>query len=108
MSNPITTWFGIDISENMWIAGETVPIILAFIAIIVLGLRLSKKPDRCKVIMSLAITACVLLIIAQSGWMSAHIQGIEFFKSIFDNVWTIFNCIVMTTYIMIGKIVDDE
>ena len=98
-----TFFFGISISNDVWIAIELLPIIFAFVAIYFLGKNFNKTESTMRKVFALAMFAATCLIVAQSGWTNAHMNGIPFFKSAFDNIWTIFNITVMSCFIMIGR-----
>ena len=98
-----TAWLGNEISPELWFWIEMIPIGMALLVIVSLGLDLSKKSSNNRSIKLIAIWAAILLIVAQSGWVSAHIEGREFIKSIYDNVWTIFNVSVMLAFLMLSR-----
>lgn len=97
----ITSWFGVSVSEDLWIFIELIPVFLAFVVIVVLGRKASSSGNKLSI--AFAIWCSILLIIAQSGWITAHLNQVQFFKSIFDNVWTIFNTSVMLSFLLMHK-----
>lgn len=103
MSNVETYWLGISIPNNVWLAVELLPVLFAFLAIFYLGNSVKATVGTMRKVTVMALIASTLLIIAQSGWTNAHMNNIPFFKSAFDNVWTIFNVLVMTCFILIGR-----
>ena len=90
-------WFGIDLSDNIWFIVELIPIMLAVATIVVAGLAVNKHKGMVNVATILSVITAFLLILAQGSWMSAHLQGLPYFKSVADNIWTIFNSLVMIT-----------
>lgn len=82
---------------------ELSPILLALIASVVCSLRYQRdrrKHDRAAMI--LATVACVTLLIAQSSWWASTAAG-NLVGTDFSNIlWTIFNNLVMLTFILIA------
>lgn len=101
----VTEWFFIELNDTTWFMIEMIPITMAIGAIIVCGFALGKATTQhSKVFCSLAVICALLLIIAQGGWISAHLNDESWFKSLADNIWTIFNTLVMTTLILGSRI----
>lgn len=97
MNQVMNLWFGIDLSDNIWFIVELIPIMLAVATIVVAGLAVNKNTGMVNVATILSVITAFLLILAQGSWMSAHLQGLPYFKSVADNIWTIFNSLVMIT-----------
>lgn len=97
MNQVMNLWFGIDLSDNIWFIVELIPIMLAVATIVVAGLAVNKHKGMVNVATILSVITAFLLILAQGSWMSAHLQGLPYFKSVADNIWTIFNSLVMIT-----------
>ena len=98
-------WFSIELSDNVWFMLEMIPVSLAMVTVIVMALALGKKETFLgKLFCSLAVICALLLVIAQGGWISAHLNDERWFKSLADNIWTIFNTLVMTTFILGSRI----
>jgi hypothetical protein len=101
----VTEWFFVELSDTAWFMIEMIPITMAIGAIIVCAFALGQKvTQHGKVFCSLAVICALLLIIAQGGWISAHLNDASWFKSLADNIWTIFNTLVMTTFILGSRI----
>lgn len=83
------------------ILSEFIPILLAFTAIVIIAI--SKKPAQDRWMAVLVLLACVLLLIAQTGWLQALLLGNMVGMGLFEHIWTIFNIIVMLTYIKMYK-----
>ena len=80
---------------------EFTPIFLAFIAIsAIVGAR--ERGVKYPVIF-LASVACILSIVAQTGWIQAVLTDNTLADTVFNNIWTIFNSIVMLTFIVLFK-----
>lgn len=100
MYHTLNLWFGIDLSDSMWFAVESIPIVLAIATIIVAGLAVNKSKGMVNVATILSVITAFLLILAQGSWMSAHLRDLVYFKTIADNIWTIFNSLVMITFML--------
>ena len=87
--------------DNMANLIELLPIILGIIAIIINSLSVvnyRRKSDRIRSVLS--ILASILLIIAQTSWyVSNIIMGLPYDISWADNIWTVFNTLVMIIFI---------
>ncbi len=77
---------------------EFVPVILAIVAIPTLLRSLQYGRRRLPVL--LAVASCILLIIAQTGWIQAYLSNSVMAMTLFDKVWTIFNSLVMLNFIV--------
>lgn len=77
---------------------EFIPVILAIIAIP--SLLSTLRRGRRKILVLPALLSCILLIVAQSGWIQALLSHNTLTMSLFDKVWTIFNSLVMFTFIV--------
>lgn len=100
-----TEWFFIELNDSVWFMLEMIPVTLAMVTVIVMALALGKKETFLgKLFCSLAVICALLLVIAQGGWISAHLNDERWFKSLADNIWTIFNTLVMTTFILGSRI----
>ena len=94
----MTMWFGLELSDRIWFMIEMIPVSLAFFTMFYAGINSDKMGSSRAVVFSIVCMWCsLLLIIAQGGWITAHLHGWEFFKTLMDNVWTIFNVSVMLT-----------
>ncbi len=71
--------------------------VLAIIAIPHLLSTLNR--GRRKTLVLPAVIACILLIIAQTGWIQALLSENTLSMSFFDKIWTVFNSLVMYTFI---------
>lgn len=80
---------------------EFIPVVLALIAIptIVNTRKLGRDPG----LVFLATAACVLLVVAQTGWIQALLTNNSLVMTVFDYIWTIFNTVVMLTFIKLFK-----
>lgn len=80
---------------------ELLSIILGIVAIIINSLsvmRYGRKSDRIRAVLS--IIASILLIIAQTSWyVSNTIMGLPYDILWADNIWTVFNALVMIIFI---------
>jgi len=76
---------------------EFVPVILAIMAIpsLLKSMRYGRRP----VPIVLAVVACILLIIAQTGWIQAYLTEAQMAMTLFDKLWTVFNIMVMVVFI---------
>ena len=98
-------WFLRELSDTTWFMLEMIPVTLAMVAVVVAGMSFGKKETILgKMFCSLAVICALLLMIAQGGWISAHLNDERWFKSLADNIWTIFNTLVMTTFILGSRI----
>lgn len=79
---------------------EILPVVLAIVAIPLL--IKSAALGRDKLIVGPAIVACVLLIVAQTGWIESMRHGNVVMQGFFDLIWSIFNTIVMGTFIIVA------
>ena len=81
---------------------ELLPIILGIVAIIINSLsvmRYRRKSDRIRAVLS--IISSILLIIAQTSWyVSNTIMGLPYDILWADNIWTVFNALVMIIFIV--------
>ena len=77
---------------------EILPVVLAIVAIPLL--IKSATLGREKLIVGPAIVACVLLIVAQTGWIESMRHGNMVMQGFFDLIWSVFNTIVMGTFII--------
>ncbi len=100
MNQVMNLWFGVDLSDDLWFAVELIPILLAITTIVVAGLAVNKNSGMVNLATIFSVITAFLLILAQGSWMSAHLQGIPYFKTVADNIWTIFNSLVMITLMM--------
>ena len=101
----VSEWFLVELNDTVWFMLEMIPVSLAMITVIVMALALGKKETVVgKTFCSLAVICALLLVIAQGGWISAHLNDERWFKSLADNIWTIFNTLVMTTFILGSRI----
>jgi uncharacterized membrane protein len=76
---------------------EFIPVVLAIVAIPNLLSTLNR--GRSKKLVFPALAACILLVIAQTGWIQALLSNNTLAMSTFDKIWTIFNSLVMYTFI---------
>jgi len=100
MNQVMNLWFGIELQDDIWFAVELIPILLAIATIVVAGLAVNKNKGMVNLATIFSVITAFLLILAQGSWMSAHLQGIPYFKTVADNIWTIFNSLVMITLMM--------
>ena len=80
---------------------EAIPVILAIVAIFTCGnhaITTRRIHDRQTHIAM--VVAAVLLICAQSCWTYTVLHGMTFGTFIADVIWTIFNTLVMVTFIL--------
>ncbi len=77
---------------------EFIPVILAIIAIP--SLISTLRRGRRKLIVLPALLSCILLIIAQTGWIQALLSHNTLAMTLFDKLWTLFNSLVMGTFII--------
>ena len=94
----VSQWFFVDVHDNIWFMLEMIPVTLAVITFILCGMAVGKKEN--KTFYGLAVICSVLLMIAQGGWITAHLNDERWFKSLADNIWTIFNTLVMGAFII--------
>lgn len=83
---------------------EMLPILLAIVAIFACGykiLTIRRNHDRLKYI--LMILCSILLIIAQSSWTYTVLKGEIYGTDIANIVRTLFNSLVMLTFIFSAK-----
>ena len=79
---------------------DILPVVLAVIAIPLL--IKSAAIGREKLIVGPAIVACVLLIIAQTGWIEAMRSGNNLMQDFFGTVTSCFNITVMLVFIAVA------
>jgi uncharacterized membrane protein len=77
---------------------EFIPVVLAIIAIP--NLLSTLRQGRSKNLVLSALAACVILIIAQTGWIQAQLSQNTLAWTLFDKLWTVFNALVMYIFIM--------
>ena len=77
---------------------EFIPVVLAIIAIP--NLLSTLRQGRSKNLVLSALAACVILIIAQTGWIQAQLSHNTLAWTLFDKLWTVFNALVMYIFIM--------
>ena len=83
---------------------ELLPITFAFIAFPLLCLALSKAKTKTEIINAcLAIFCLSLLIVAQSGWFTLYFSDGGIVRSIFDKIWTVFNCLVIVLLVRFNR-----
>ena len=100
-----TKWFLIELSDATWFMLEMIPVTLAMITVVVAAMAFGKKETILgKTFCSLAVICALLLMIAQGGWITAHLNNERWFKTIADNIWTAFNTLVMFTFILGSRI----
>ena len=100
-----TKWFLFELSDTTWFMLEMIPVSLAMITIVFMGVALGqKKTSAGKAFCSLAVICALMLIVAQGGWITAHLNNERWFKTIADNIWTAFNTLVMLTFILGSRI----
>ena len=91
-----------DLVFRFWF--ELLPVFLAVVAAIVCAIRAGVEHGRLKILFTLATIACVLLIVAQTSWWSVLVFEVVSSGYIDDNfanyIWTVFNSIVMTSYLV--------
>lgn len=95
-------WFGIEVPDNVWFSIEIIPILLALAAIVLCGSAIRANTTH-RIPKALAVICGVLLILAQGGWITSHLNNLVHFKTLADNIWTIFNSLVMITFIMLCR-----
>lgn len=76
---------------------EFVPVILAIVAI--QSLLTSVYYGRRAVMVVPPVFACILLIVAQSGWTQAMLSSNTLALTVFDTMWTLYNTLVMVIFI---------
>ena len=83
---------------------ETLPIVFAFTALpfLCIGLANSTTPQE-YLQAYLSVLAVLLLIVAQSGWFSLYFSDGGIVRSVFDKIWTIFNCVVVVVLVIASK-----
>lgn len=69
---------------------DTIPVILAVIALVKLY-----QLDVHNITVSLSRISCILLIICQVTWIHSYINHFPLINSLIDNLWTVFNSVVM-------------
>ena len=77
---------------------EFIPVVLAIIAIP--NLLSTLRQGRSKNLVLSALAACVILIIAQTGWIQAQLSQNTLAWTLFDKLWTVFNILVMYIFII--------
>lgn len=81
---------------------EMLPLLLAFLAIpYILG---CVEKGYSKISAALAILACILLIINQTGWLQSLILQVAFPVWWVDMLWTVFNAVVVLAFIIQANI----
>jgi len=76
---------------------DTIPVFLALVAL--KGLYGVNQQHK---ILYLARTACVLLIICQITWIHSYLNNFAMINSLVDNLWTVFNSIVMVMIVFLS------
>lgn len=86
---------------------ELLPVCMAIVAIVILSVRFSdrrslrRKFDRTQI--ALQIVSAFLLIVAQLSWYTAAVINGAIEDTWFaNNIWTIFNTLVMACFILNG------
>ena len=83
---------------------QLLPIILAVIAGVSCSIRFARdrrKHDRWAMV--LAVISSVLLIVAQTSWWATYVLDGNLLGTVFaNNVWTVFNSLVMICLIMMA------
>lgn len=80
---------------------DFIPIVLAVATIILASLRISYLRRKTDIIaMVLSMIASMLLIIAQLSWWTSALAGNFIGTQIADNIWLIFNSLVMIIFII--------
>lgn len=84
---------------------ELIPVALAIVAAILCARRFGFERRRnTKVFMGLAVVCAVLLVIAQSSWWASYVvQGVGEGTAFADAIWTVFNTLVMISFIVTAK-----
>lgn len=78
---------------------EFVPVVLAIVAIPQLAIAIIKHKTN-RTVMSMALVACILLIIAQTGFIQGYLTNHPQIMSLFDKIWTVFNTLVVASYLV--------
>lgn len=88
----------------MRIIFELIPVVLAIISAIVCGHSYRRDRRRRGRMALLVATVCsVLLVIAQLSWWTSYIvQGLSLGTEFADVLWTMFNNLVMVSYIILA------
>lgn len=81
---------------------ELLPVLLAMIAAVTCASRYSRERRRSdRVIMVLGVLCAVLLIFAQTSWWTSYVvQGHALGTQVANAAWTVFNCLVMVSFIL--------
>ena len=84
--------------ETLSLLFEFIPVILAIVAIPQLAINGARNYAT-----RFAIAACVLLIIAQTGWIQSFLTHTPIMMTLFDKLWTVFNTVVVISYMLYAK-----
>ena len=76
---------------------DMIPVVLAIIALYKLSFV------RRNLIIVLLKLAAIILIICQTTWIHSYLNNYSMIESLMDNLWTVFNSIVMIVAILISN-----
>lgn len=79
---------------------EILPVVLAIVAIPLL-IKSATLGRELRIVLP-AIMACILLIVAQTGWIESLRNGNTIMQSFFDILWSTFDATVMWVFIVIA------
>ena len=83
---------------------QLLPVFLALIAAVVCSRHFAThRRRRDRTAMALAVSASVLLVVAQTSWWTTYLIQGDLLGTWFANmIWTIFNTVVMVVFILIA------
>ena len=76
---------------------DAIPVILAIIVVYKLSFV------RRTMLIMLCKLAALLLIICQTTWIHSYLNNFPMVLSIMENLWTVFNTLVMTIFLLIAE-----
>lgn len=81
---------------------ELVPVVLALVAAVTCASRYSRERRRSdRIVMVLGVVCSILLIFAQTSWWTSYVlQGNLVGTKIANVIWTVFNTLVMISFIL--------
>ena len=82
---------------------QGIPIILAFMAIVVSGFRLRfEKRNDFRLVMVLCLVDAALLLLAQTSWWQSHWKGSLVGEAWANEIWTVYNGLTMIIFVIVG------
>jgi hypothetical protein len=77
---------------------DVIPVVLAIVA-----LQRLYTLDKMTTTLQLARASCIMLVLCQLTWIHSYLMHFPLINSLVDNIWAIFNSIVMIMILSIVK-----